>query len=146
MPSPATNHDQPCVKSSISNILQPYAPGATDTWNPGRYGANPAGKPLPGLRPRRRGRAHDPDPRRDAAVQAGDHRVQVELGNLGEVFADPGEALKQIGERVLVRGRLAAGPSDEVARLPTGDELVRVDVGERRAAELRLLDQLGNNR
>ena len=49
----------------------------------------------------------DPDPRvdRDRAVRPGDDRVEVELGDLRKVVAEPGDAQQHVAQR----GQVAAG-------------------------------------
>ena len=60
-----------------------------------------------------------------------EHRVQVELGDSGEVLAEAREAQEEVDER----GPSAAGaprkPGDEAAGLAVVDELLGVDVRER---------------
>ena len=53
----------------------------------------------------------------DAAVRACDHRIQVELGHLGQVVAEPGEPVDEIGQRGRVCRRGSAVARDEEAGL-----------------------------
>ena len=92
-------------------------------------------------------RPRDPDPRvdDDGAVGQADHRVEVELGELGEVVGELREPVQHVGERGGVGGRGAAEPGDEPPGLARGDELVGVDVGQRRQPEVGVADQLGEH-
>ena len=82
---------------------------------------------------------------RDAAVGRGDHRVQVELGDLGMVVGEPAEPVER-GRRARRRRRAARRGSRARAGPPCrGDELLGVDVGQRREPERRLADQLGEH-
>ena len=60
----------------------------------------------------------DPDSRvhHDASVGTGDHGIQIELGDLGEVFAQPGEAMQQVGKRLLVCGAGCLGSRARATR------------------------------
>ena len=52
----------------------------------------------------------------DAGVREREHRVEVELGDGGDVLTQAGEAQKQVGERRAVGGRGAAEASHEPSR------------------------------
>ena len=53
--------------------------------------------------------------------------------------------MHEVGERRRVGRRRSAEAGDEPARLAVVHELLRVDVGERRDAEARVADQLGED-
>ena len=74
------------------------------------------------------------------------HGVEVELGDLGEVVGEPRRA--GAGRRPAPPRRQAARPRKPATSrpaLPVGDELLGVDVRQRREPELRLADQLGED-
>ena len=60
----------------------------------------------------------------DAAIWERDDRVEVELGDLGQLLAEQREPQHEVDERGGVGGRRAPEPGDEPARLAAGDELV----------------------
>ena len=101
----------------------------------------------PGLETHGLCRPAQPDARvdRDAARRTGQHRVQVELGDLGLVVGEPAEPVQDVGDRRAVGRRRTAPARDEAPRLAAGDQLVGIDVRQRREREPRRADQLGQN-
>ena len=73
------------------------------------------------------------------------HGVEVELRELGEVVGELREPVQDVGERGRVGRRSASEAGDEPAGLAALDELVRVDVGQRREPEVGVADQLGEH-
>src|SRR5580765_1952729 len=102
---------------------------------------------LPGLYVLDALREPQPDPGVDdnAPVRPPDHRIAVELCNLGEVLREPGEPEDDIRERWGVRRGRAAVAGDEPPRLAGRYECLGIGVRERRDAELSLADQLGEH-
>jgi hypothetical protein len=58
----------------------------------------------------------------DAAVAAGDDRVQVELGDLGQVFGQPGHPEQRVAERRLAGGGTADGRGPAARRQRPGTD------------------------
>src|SRR5207248_1512496 len=87
----------------------------------------------------------DPGVHGDAAVRPRHHRVEVELRDFREILRELREAVHEVDERGRVGRRRAAEAADEPTRLPAPDELLGVDIGERRDPEARVADQLGEN-
>src|SRR6266545_4474886 len=80
-----------------------------------------------------------------AAVGSRDKRIDVELGDCRQLDGETREAVEDGCERVGVERRLAPEAVDEPARLSAHNELLGVDVGQRRDAERGLPDQLGKH-
>src|SRR6188768_460653 len=95
---------------------------------------------LPALGPSHRARAPDADAGvdGDAAVGEREHGVQIELGDCGQILTEPREAQDEVDERGAIGRRGAAEAGDEAARLAAVDELLGVDVRQRRDPERRL--------
>ena len=72
------------------------------------------------------GHAH-PGVDREAAVGKRQHRIEVELGDLGQVLGEEREAKEEVDERGLVGRRRASEAGDEPAGLAGADELFGVD-------------------
>src|SRR5215467_13808404 len=74
-----------------------------------------------------------------------EHRVQVELHDLGQIVGQQRETQEKFDERRLVGRRGSSEPGHKPAGLAGADELVGIDVRERRQPELRLADQFGEH-
>ena len=83
--------------------------------------------------------------RRPRSRRGGDHRVEVELGDLRQLLAEHRESVEEVDERGRVGGRGPRKPPTRRPALPPSDQLLRVDVRERCDAEVRLADQLGEH-
>jgi hypothetical protein len=79
-----------------------------------------------------------PDARVDRTAARGgcDDRIEIELCDLREVESEEGQPVKERGKRIGVGRRSAAIATDEPARLAAMHELVGVEIGERRDAEV----------
>jgi hypothetical protein len=73
------------------------------------------------------------------------HRVEVELGDGGEVEAEARQPVDEIDKGREVRRRRAAESPDEDTGLPGRDELFGVHVRERGDPERRLADELSEH-
>src|SRR5712691_10898739 len=79
---------------------------------------------------------------RDAAGGRCDDRVEIELGKLGDVDREPGQPVDERDERSRLGRRGTAVTADEPACLAALYELVGVEIGQRRDAEVGATDQL----
>src|SRR5206468_10433809 len=71
----------------------------------------------------------------DTAGCAREHRIQVELRDLGEIFGEPCQAFDEIPKGSSVGGRCSAEAANEPAGLAAEHELTSIRVGDRRYAE-----------
>src|SRR3954452_15865165 len=94
---------------------------------------------LPALRALRRCRTLQTHARVDRNTTAleREHRIEVEFGDLGHVLGQSCEPVDEIEQRSGVGRWSAAEAAHEPTGLAAEDELLRVDVGERRDAEAR---------
>src|SRR5215207_4109644 len=99
---------------------------------------------LPALR--RRSRRGPPDANagvdRNAAVRLRDHRVQVQLGDLGQILGEAGKPVEKADEGSHVGRRCSAEAAHKTSGLASENELFRVDVRDRREPEGGVADQL----
>src|SRR3954469_7733250 len=79
---------------------------------------------------------------RHATAFEREHRIEVELGNLGHVLGQPCEPVDEIEQRSGVGRWRAAEAAHETTGLAPEDEPPRVYVGERRDAKARVPDEL----
>ena len=95
------------------------------------------GESSPTLRLSDRGRPAQAHPGidHDTAVGKREHRVQVYLGHSGMLLAEAREPVRQVDQGSFVGGG-ATKTSNETTRLPLSDELLGVDVGQWRDAEV----------
>ena len=81
----------------------------------------------------------------DEALFVDDHRVEVHLGDLGQVLRESRDAQQQLFERVDVEWRGAAVAEEQRRRAQRPHELGRVLGGERQDAERAVREQLGGH-
>src|SRR4029453_7511870 len=80
---------------------------------------------------------------RDATVRACEHGIEVELGDLGHLFAEAAQPQDELRQGFGIGRRGAAESGAKEPGLPRDNELLRVDIGQRRDAEPRSADELG---
>ena len=79
------------------------------------------------------------------AVRAGDHGVEVELGDLRQVVGEPGYPEQDAAQRAQVGGGLAAVPEQRGYRADGVDQVVGVNAGERGQAGHVVTERLGGD-
>ena len=101
----------------------------------------------PGLEPRAASPAAQPNARidRDAASGPASTGFRSSSATSGWFSTRPAEPVQHVGDRRAVGRRRTAPACDEPARLAARDQLVGVDVRERREREPRRADQLGQH-